>query len=1710
MQGVFQRLVVASTTLLLITCLPFLSRGQTTITISGPDTVCKGEQASYSIATSSGVNYLWSVSALGSVNPLNGPSVTVYWAGAGSATVQVEGRDSNNVIVETGTINVAVLPPPEPELTWDAQVGCQVADSFGKERVDEDIEDGRCLRVCEHSIVTYSVTNPSSGGSFFWQVTGGNIIGTPGITCTVSWGAAGQGAISVTDTNSYGCYGTTYMCIEKIPGPRAEFTMLPFAVGDHFQTCVDKINIFQDLSSQGAGTPIVSWYWDFGDGTTSPLPNPTHAYTNDGTYNVTLTVTNACNCSNTFEYKVEVLKGKGVTVTCPSVVCENQIGRYWAEPFADFKDCLNDGSAWWEAVGGSIVNQQDNWVDVVWDHVDSLGFGYLIFHMTPDCKYPCPTPTVVKIPVVQDTGYIQGPEVICSGTRQYTYKMPQWPATVFNWTMNTGTGATLIPTDQPNEYIIQTTNPGIIELRVDYENTLLFCTGFATKRILVTSPPTVSGPETVCSPGSATYSLSGGHVGNWTLSGPSGPQYGVGNSFNANFTSGGNYTLTVWGNGFCAPEPLDIEVLHKPAMPDSLLGPDTVCAATPYLFNAKNSDPNTIFRWAVTGGSFSGSSSGNNVSISFNSGLQTIKLWRELKKSPYCASDTLYKTVYPPVVHVQVSGPDTVCASTYQNYSAGYQEGELYEWEIINSTTGSVTTANPGADIEVLWNHVTTPTDALLIAKVRKCGVLHKDTLLVHVIPTVNLTIVAPDTVCRDEVFGVSFLPSLTSYGSVAWAFGDGGGSILPSDFYDYDQLNGSNTTYTITLNVTQPNGCHSPATATHDIVVKPAPVANVTPAGPYYFCDTAANLPMLLTATIQSGFGTTSSVEWYRNGVYQASGISFNALYTGTYYAIVTNTNGCEAKTNEVKINYFCSTPCVVTPSPTVQASGVLSDCGEVSLTGSYYTGGFSPNWGYPQEANPVSVGANTAVFTFTKAGRYEFTYSVLYNGVNGVCVRTDTAIVTVPFIAGLKYSLSCGSTPGTYQVSLLDHSNYYPATPITNWNFFINGVSVQNTSLTSYTTSLAPGSYPIALAIYNNAFPSYDTCWAFDTLVVPNLPVANFSYAPDTIPEICIGYPVQFTSIAYPLGVTHFWSFDDASHNAQQHPERVYASPGTYFVSLQISDSFGCTDDTTVAIKIHSRDLDGEIDPVGALCEGEPANLNYVNSILAGSPTDYYWIKDNDTIFNTTYNPVGVFETGSWWVSVSDQYYCSFTTNAVPVEFTMVPDAEISGDTNYCHQTDFTLYGYAGPDVTVYEWYRDGTLVGNQSELFQSGLPVGSYDYQLIIRVQKPGGGYCSDTSALFTVHVNNPPPIPSISFSMLDCDLYKVELQASNGVPGSYTWSNGMSGNPINVYSGGPYKVYFHDGSGCVTSSQIDVPKDPEEYLWVFPSGCYKLCKELMAQGNYTLYGPTYPFNFWEWANAYYTENGGWYVNPYVVSVDGWHNLTLDNGLCKRTSDNMDVKAVDCRCDLKLEIHEIWMEHDDRGNCLVFVKLYIDNPYPFPISVTLSSPDGNWTPSTLVVPPGGSGFVVNFQPDPGFNGGSTMLYAYAQIVTEEGIFPCFWEREIEFPDLCQHFKYRQPEDAAGEGVTGADADRISLRLAPNPAVQSTKVHYQYGNGQFESRQIEVFDLTGRKVRSFNVADASGSLQLDMSDYAGGVYIVVMKEDGALLQHQKLTITR
>src|SRR5699024_519504 len=53
---------------------------------------------------------------------------------------------------------------------------------------------------------------------------------------------------------------------------------------------------FRDSSFNGA-----SWSWHFGDGGASTLQNPTHIYTNPGSYDITLVVTTPGGCTTTLQ-----------------------------------------------------------------------------------------------------------------------------------------------------------------------------------------------------------------------------------------------------------------------------------------------------------------------------------------------------------------------------------------------------------------------------------------------------------------------------------------------------------------------------------------------------------------------------------------------------------------------------------------------------------------------------------------------------------------------------------------------------------------------------------------------------------------------------------------------------------------------------------------------------------------------------------------------------------------------------------------------------------------------------------------------------------------------------------------------------------------------------------------------------------------------------------------------------------------------------------------------------------------------------------------------------------------------------------------------------------------------------------------------------------------------------------------------------------------
>ncbi len=120
--------------------------------------------------------------------------------------------------------------------------------------------------------------------------------------------------------NSSGCIATLtrQSMIQINTGVIADFT------NDNPQTCTAPVTI--NFTNQSQGTGLVNYTWDFGDGNTSNLLNPTHTYLNNGSYDVKLIGTNSNGCSDT------IIKSHAVTIgsvqagfTSAASVCEGSL-----------------------------------------------------------------------------------------------------------------------------------------------------------------------------------------------------------------------------------------------------------------------------------------------------------------------------------------------------------------------------------------------------------------------------------------------------------------------------------------------------------------------------------------------------------------------------------------------------------------------------------------------------------------------------------------------------------------------------------------------------------------------------------------------------------------------------------------------------------------------------------------------------------------------------------------------------------------------------------------------------------------------------------------------------------------------------------------------------------------------------------------------------------------------------------------------------------------------------------------------------------------------------------------------------------------------------------------------------------------------------------------------------------------------------------------
>lgn len=167
--------------------------------------------------------------------------------------------------------------------------------------------------------------------TYVWDFGGGITSTSPFPTITFS--SPGTYPVKLTLYDSNGCGTASEITIEVLNQPVASFIAGNIC---HLDEAGELVPLEPLNTSVGE---IVSTVWDFGDGTTSTLFNPSHIYANPGTYTITLTVEEASGCVDSVSRTIVVYPSPVIISldATPDTLCEEgdvnfQIEYYGGTP----------------------------------------------------------------------------------------------------------------------------------------------------------------------------------------------------------------------------------------------------------------------------------------------------------------------------------------------------------------------------------------------------------------------------------------------------------------------------------------------------------------------------------------------------------------------------------------------------------------------------------------------------------------------------------------------------------------------------------------------------------------------------------------------------------------------------------------------------------------------------------------------------------------------------------------------------------------------------------------------------------------------------------------------------------------------------------------------------------------------------------------------------------------------------------------------------------------------------------------------------------------------------------------------------------------------------------------------------------------------------------------------------------------------------------
>ncbi len=1085
-----------------------------------------------------------------------------------------------------------------------------------------------------------SVAGSSAITAWLWEFGNGDTAN--GQSPTYAFQNTGTYNVTLTVTSPTDCSDDTTISVVVTESPTADFSA--------DTVCAGNSTSFTDLSSVPFPYTIVTYEWNFGDGSTSNLSNPIHAYSSSGIYSVTLNAISNTGCEGTITMNIEVL-------STPQALFTYQINC--VDYPVDFMDA--------STISGATIT---NWL---WD----FGDGNFSALQNPSHNYLVPGNYPVTLLVTADNG--------CAGSYADNVSATSAVVTTFSFN-NVCANDTLIFTSTENEPVdyawdfcsgdleltpanIPLANPGIVDgmtgmkLIQENNNWYGFTEGQDNNKIVrfnfgndLTNTSIVAtdlgNPNNQIN--SAKHSMQFVKEGNiytgFATNNTKLLQYNFDNGIDQLTTAQVSYSAglnlgTTRGFRFVKEGTSTyLFVANQLNKSVKVYSYSSTVRTTPTFVHDLDSLNNALplpedvelikvcgewYGFVLTGTSLFrldfGSSFLNPNPVRHEltvTGLNTARFLRLIHED-----GKYYAFIQNGINHgtyLVEFGTDITSMSYTTSYlgnlggSNGFgfdiakdesrwvmysddRTNDILTQSIFPDSCSATTTVS--SDSIPFTTYLLEGSYLVTLATTDLSGNVEHviDTVTISEAPIVDFDFVT--TSCINDFIQFTNLTTTNAFpvASYLWEFGDGSTSALTDPTHTYF----STGIFTVRLTAVNTNGCESFHEEIIQISNKPVPDFSYVAS-----CEDDSTFFTNLS-TIISPDSIVSGIWDFGDGTFSTNLNPFHIYNSGGNFLVsltVYSQTGCS--------DVFSDNITIL--SRPVFVVDVINTClgDNTTFTNNSFVPGGGVITGYQWDFGDGSTSSQiNPQHTYSAVGDY--TIILIAINSNGCDGDTSFNVHIAPEpVADFSSTNACAGN----NISFTDLST--SAEPITEWIWDMgNGDTIVGQNPV-YSFPL-PGNYNVTLTV---VVPTYcDNSITKIVTVIPS-PVADFSA--DTV---CAGSPTTFTDLStmvspYIIAAWN-WDFGDGGTSALQNPQHSFLSAGNHLVTLAVASDSGCTD-------IISKNVFVRAQPTAAFsssitCLGGTTNFTNLSFVNGDVITSYLWDFGDAATSNST-NPTHIYASG------------------------------------------------------------------------------------------------------------------------------------------------------------------------------------------------------------------------------------------------------------------------------------------------------------------------------------------------------------------------------------------------------------------------------------------------------------------------------------------------